>query len=113
MLFVYFYHSAIELGDKGAWTAHRYVDRFCDFEKFQDNCERIHVKDVTQQQFIDRFEKFYKPVVIEGVQVRNGILNKVMFYCSTNYTKTLHLTTLLTTRHQFVNLLINNRFVKK
>ena len=30
--------------------------------------ERIHVKDVNNDEFIERFEKPYKPVVIKGVQ---------------------------------------------
>lgn len=59
----------LELGDKGAWTAHRYVERFDEFEKFDDNVERINVNKVTAQEFIDRFEKSYTPVVLEGVQV--------------------------------------------
>lgn len=57
-----------ELGDKGAWTSQRYVDRFEDFHKFDDNCERINVNAVSCQEFIDRFEKSYKPVVLDGVQ---------------------------------------------
>lgn len=59
----------IELGDKGAWTAHRYAERFEEFEKFEDNVERINVNKVSSQEFIDRFEKSYTPVVLEGVQV--------------------------------------------
>lgn len=58
-----------ELNDKGAWTALNYVSKFDQFWKFEDNCERIHVKDVNCDEFIERFEKPYKPVVIEGIQV--------------------------------------------
>lgn len=37
---------------------------------FKDNVERINVKDdMVCQEFIDRFEKLYKPVMIEGAQV--------------------------------------------
>lgn len=58
-----------ELSDKGAWVALNYVNRFSEFKEFDDNVERINVKDVSCQGFIDRFEKLYKPVVIEGMQV--------------------------------------------
>lgn len=61
--------SISELSDKGAWVALNYVNRFSEFKEFDDNVERIHVKDVSCQEFIDRFEKLYKPVVIEGMQV--------------------------------------------
>lgn len=57
------------MGDKAAWVAHKYAEQFDKFKDFEDNAERIHVKDVSCLQFIDRFEKSYKPVVIEGVQV--------------------------------------------
>ncbi|KAG4075500.1 hypothetical protein HA402_003325 [Bradysia odoriphaga] len=57
-----------ELSDKGAWVALNYVDRFSEFKDFDDNVERINVNDVSCQEFIDRFEKLYKPVVIDGMQ---------------------------------------------
>lgn len=46
-----------------------YANRFDNFWKFDDNVERIHVKDVNCDEFIELFEKLNKPVVIEGVQV--------------------------------------------
>lgn len=58
-----------ELGDKGAWTAMDYANRFEQFWKFDDNVERINAKDVSCEEFIERFEKINKPVVIEGIQV--------------------------------------------
>lgn len=58
-----------ELGEKGAWTAMDYANRFDNFWKFDDNVERIHVEDVNCDEFIELFEKLNKPVVIEGVQV--------------------------------------------
>lgn len=59
----------VELGDKGAWTAMDYASRFDHFWKFEDNVERINAKDVSCEEFIERFEKINKPVVIEGIQV--------------------------------------------
>lgn len=47
----------------------KYIERFHEFERFTDNVERIHVAKVSCQEFIDKFELPYKPVVIEGVQV--------------------------------------------
>lgn len=44
------------------------MNRFSEFEAFDDNVERINVNEVSSQEFIDRFEKLYKPVVIEGMQ---------------------------------------------
>ena len=32
-----------------------------------DNIERIHVDDLTVEQFIERYEVGYKPVIIRGV----------------------------------------------
>lgn len=46
-----------------------YANRFDKFWKFDDNVERIHVKDVNCEQFIEHYEKLNKPVVIEGIQV--------------------------------------------
>lgn len=57
-----------ELGDREAWTALQYFDRFDQFKKFTDNAERIHVNDVDCQEFIRKYEKPYLPVVIEGCQ---------------------------------------------
>lgn len=34
--------------------------------KVKDNVERIHVKDVTPDQFVEHYEKLYQPVVIQG-----------------------------------------------
>lgn len=56
----------IEL-DKEAWYQLKYVDCFDDFKNFTDNTERISVKDVSPEEFIERFEKPYKPVVIQGI----------------------------------------------
>lgn len=38
-----------------------------DPERFVDTIERIHVNDLTVEQFIERYEVGYKPVIIQGV----------------------------------------------
>lgn len=76
-LLCFSYDFVSELSDKGAWVALNYVNRFSEFNDFDDNVERINVKDVSCQEFIDRFEKLYKPVVVEGMQVSHAIL---LFY---------------------------------
>lgn len=57
-----------ELNDKSSWTLLNYAGRFNDFKQFNDNVERIHVRDVDCQEFIDKYESIYKPVVIQGLQ---------------------------------------------
>lgn len=59
----------IELGDKGAWTILDYASRFDHFWKFEDNVERIDARNVSCDEFIERYEKPNKPVVIENIQV--------------------------------------------
>ncbi|KAL9695607.1 hypothetical protein quinque_014892 [Culex quinquefasciatus] len=57
-----------ELADKVAWMQLEYYRKFDKFREFEDNVERIHVDEVSPEQFIERYESIYKPVVIEGVQ---------------------------------------------
>lgn len=45
-----------------------YAERFEPFTEFDDNVERIRSDDVSCEEFIDRFESIYKPVVILGAQ---------------------------------------------
>lgn len=45
-----------------------YHQTFETFSKFEDNVERIHVDKVSAREFIERFERIYQPVVIEGMQ---------------------------------------------
>lgn len=52
--------------DKEAWYQLKYVECFDEFKNFVDNTERIQVKDVSPELFIERYEKPYKPVVIQG-----------------------------------------------
>ena len=50
------------------WTELEYGKNFDHFLKFEDNCERIHAPDVDCDEFIEKYEKIYKPVVITGIQ---------------------------------------------
>lgn len=36
-------------------------------DEFIDNIERIHVDDMTIEEFIERYESGHKPVIIQGV----------------------------------------------
>lgn len=59
----------------------RYVDNFVDeFTKFEDNVDRIHVRDVNCDEFIEKYEKIYKPVCILGVQVRHYCRGKIVLF---------------------------------
>ncbi|KAK6624562.1 jumonji domain-containing protein 6 [Polyplax serrata] len=57
-----------ELNEKGAWENLQIVKRFHEFTNVEDNCERINVADVTPKEFIEKYEKLYKPIVICGIQ---------------------------------------------
>lgn len=72
---IYFF---VELGDKGAWNALDFANKFEPFWKFEDNVERIDARDVSCDEFIERFEKLNKPVVIEGVQV--NCMSRLFYY---------------------------------
>lgn len=72
-------HYFLELNDRSAWTAHNYIDKFEPFWKFEDNVERINEDEVSCEEFIERFEKLYKPVVIEASQVRHHLTGQKHF----------------------------------
>ncbi|XP_071445226.1 bifunctional arginine demethylase and lysyl-hydroxylase JMJD6 [Hetaerina americana] len=57
-----------ELNEKGAWVELGYANQFDLFSVVHDNVERIHVDKCSQRDFIEKYEKIYKPVVICGVQ---------------------------------------------
>lgn len=64
-LFVFFAELCVE---KGVWTKLDYKTKFdSSIEKIKDTAERIHVNDVSVEEFIERYEKPYKPVVIKGI----------------------------------------------
>lgn len=64
-----FYLMHLELNDRGAWTSQNYIEKFEPYWQFDDNVERIDENAVSCDEFIERFEKIYKPVVIVGSQV--------------------------------------------
>lgn len=58
-----------ELSDDGyrGWSINDYVNKFdLNLSKVGDNVERISVEQVTTDQFVERYEKLYKPVVVTG-----------------------------------------------
>ena len=58
-----------ELHTTESWCEQGYAKNFdLSFDKVDDRLERIHVKDVSPQEFIDKYEKPYLPVVIKGAQ---------------------------------------------
>lgn len=59
--------SVAELSHRDIWTEQQYAKNFEPYKKVNDNVDRIHHKDFTPQEFIDKYEKPYKPVVICGL----------------------------------------------
>ena len=57
-----------ELADKAAWMQHAYFKTFDSFWKFEDNVDRIEESEMSSQEFVKKYEKPYKPVIIRGVQ---------------------------------------------
>lgn len=53
-----------ELSASQNWSELGYADNFEPFTQFVDNCERIDATEVDLDEFIERYEKPYKPVVI-------------------------------------------------
>lgn len=50
------------------WTKHDYKNKFdSSIDIVPDTVERIHANEVPIEEFIERYEKPYKPVVIEAV----------------------------------------------
>lgn len=62
------YFFVAELADKYQWTALKYATSFDGFLKCNDNVDRISENEVTPNEFIEKYEKIYKPVVITNVQ---------------------------------------------
>lgn len=56
-----------ELNGKGAWYELGYEEKFASYKNVIENVERIHVKDYSPQEFIEKYEKPNKPVVIKGI----------------------------------------------
>jgi hypothetical protein len=57
-------------GEQGlsSWTGLGYAKSFdLNPDAIRDNVPRIHVQDVSEAEFVERYERVYKPVVITGV----------------------------------------------
>jgi len=58
-----------ELSTREMWVQNDYVHNFdLSWDKVEDGLERISVHQVSPEEFIQRYESPYKPVVIQGVQ---------------------------------------------
>ncbi len=66
---LYTHFLFLELSTSESWVEQGYAKNFDLSEDIvKDTVERIHVKDVSCEEFIEKWEKPYKPVVILGVQ---------------------------------------------
>ncbi|CAH0405130.1 unnamed protein product [Chilo suppressalis] len=57
-----------ELTNKQQWTALKYAENFEEFLKCNDNVERVDSNKVSQEDFIEKYEKIFRPIVITNVQ---------------------------------------------
>nr|CAG4643230.1 EOG090X06UY [Ilyocryptus agilis] len=57
-----------ELHSTSSWAEQKYYKNFHAFTECNDNVERISVDRFTPEEFIEKYEKPYKPVVIQGAQ---------------------------------------------
>ena len=58
-----------ELKTDEEWTKYNYIKHFdLSHDKLTDNIERIDMNEVSLEQFIDKYEKPYKPVIITNSQ---------------------------------------------
>lgn len=59
------------------WHEKQYADKFdVNWSNVRDTVQRIHVNDVDPEEFIERFEALFKPVVIVGAQDGWGATQK-------------------------------------
>jgi len=66
-----------ELSTTESWCQEGWAKSYdLSFDKVDDTVERIHVKDVSLEDFIELYEKPYKPVVIRGAQDEWGATTK-------------------------------------
>lgn len=63
-----FFFSVLELNAKGAWTQISYSQSFEPFKVVVDNVPRLEESTVSPEEFIEKYEKPYLPVVIRGSQ---------------------------------------------
>ncbi|XP_031335911.1 bifunctional arginine demethylase and lysyl-hydroxylase JMJD6 isoform X3 [Photinus pyralis] len=59
-----------ELTTKEAWTAQGYLECFQKFWEFTDNCDRIDCTEASYAEFVDKYERPYKPVVLTNAQLK-------------------------------------------
>nr|CAG4650179.1 EOG090X06UY [Sida crystallina] len=57
-----------ELSSSASWTEQNYIKNFHLFMQVNDNVERISASEVSTEEFIQKYEKPYKPVVILDAQ---------------------------------------------
>lgn len=57
-----------ELSEKGAWVHLGYASQFDPFKIVNDNVDRIDGNKVSPDEFIEKYERPYKPIVILGAQ---------------------------------------------
>ena len=59
----------LELKTDEEWTKYNYIKHFdMSHEKLPDNIERIDMNHVSLDEFIEKYEKPYKPVIITNSQ---------------------------------------------
>lgn len=63
-----FFFTVLELNAKGAWTQISYSQSFEPFKKVIDNVPRLEESTTSPEEFIEKYEKPYLPVVIRGSQ---------------------------------------------
>lgn len=60
--------SRPELNEYWSWSMLNYAAHFDRYKEVNDTIERIDVDSVSPEEFIEKYEKPYKPVVITGIQ---------------------------------------------
>ena len=68
LIWIQFRLYITELSDSKSWSTNNYCQTFnLSVDSFVDNVERIDVNEVRTEQFVERYEKLYRPVVITGL----------------------------------------------
>lgn len=68
--------SRPELSDYWSWNMLNYAVHFDKYKVVNDTIERIDVNKVSLEEFVEKYEKPYKPVVITGIQNNWGAQQK-------------------------------------